>query len=812
MDPLKDLNSFEVPYVERGERGQQEADQSGFQLRLTELNLNELPPHHSDGSGAPDIGASGDVESFGMSRDDLGAQGASQMPFDPSVYSDQRGNPHIRFAADHAVWSPGGNFGPMDCWSDIDSSSTWPAHLDQEGHSWTDAGEILPDWPSASADPWERSVGASVLSRDPQPSFDHTSGLGRGLASIGAEWNEALESCEGGPTDLEGPVVRQPRLEQTLDAWACESGQAEGEDRQEAVRRILAWGEDGDVYARLDLSNLSLTTLPDAFPAGVKSLNVSQNELVHLPDQLPSGLRTLDASCNLLTSLPETLPEGLQSLSLGSNRLAALPETLPENLWTLTVTTNLLTSLPDALPVGLQDLDVRGNRLTSLPDALPSGLRSLAVGSNRLASLPETLPSDLEELEADDNRLATLPDTLPTELRLLFARDNLLISLPETLPPELQRLHVSGNRLTSLPERLPAALQMLEARHNRLTSLPETLLTALCSECMVYLENNPLPEQVLTNLAGDLNAPRYAGPRIFFSMHDEVVEDQERSLPEAVAEWIKDEPEVITAWHSFAEEAGAPEYAIFLGKLKKTVNYDNLDFRQAVADGLRQAAMRPKLREQYFQLAVDASETCQDRITLTWNGMQTARLNADVEDGAYDQRLGELIQQARVLFRLDALEPIARQKVASLRGVDELEVYLAYQVKLRDRLDLQLIAPDMRFYDVSFVTENDLAEAEMQVKSQEAAGFADYLATCWQPWDAVMRRIAPEEHVKMQDRLAEALDEEFRRRLDQRLADNGLTGYSDAELQLGAIIRDEIACEIRGALTRQILEEHALQL
>ncbi|MGN8544616.1 NEL-type E3 ubiquitin ligase domain-containing protein [Bradyrhizobium sp. 13971] len=71
---------------------------------------------------------------------------------------------------------------------------------------------------------------------------------------------------------------------------------------------------------------------------------------------------------------------------------------------------------------------------------------------------------------------------------------------------------------------------------------------------------------------------------------------------------------------------------------------------------------------------------------------------------------------------------IARQKVNSLRFVDEIEVYLAYQVKLRDRLDLQLIAPDMRFYEVSYVTEHDLTAAETQVRNQEEAGFADYLA------------------------------------------------------------------------------------
>ncbi|MCP3413550.1 hypothetical protein NLM16_05490 [Bradyrhizobium brasilense] len=818
MDPFNHLNPFETPDVERDGLEQQQVDQTGFQQHLNEFNPHERPPPNTNSLGVPNIVPNRDAGSLEMPHDDRVGQGTSRRPSDPSACSEQGVNQHILFVADRAGKLPAGSFGPLDCWHDMGSAATWPTHsVDQEEHSWMEAGDMVPEWPTTSEIPWEQNLDESILIREPAPGVGDTSRGGHRLTSTGAQWTETLEGtqasgCASGPTDLEGPVLRQLRLDQILGAWACEEGQTETEDRQEAIRRISAWVEAGDVYAGLELLSLGLTTLPGALPPGVQSLNVSQNELAHLPDLLPSALRTIDASGNRLTSLPDTLPTGLQSIAIGRNRLASLPETLPEGLLTLAVGNNRLTSLPDMLPAGLQDLDVRSNRLTSLPNALPTRLQLLAVGGNRLTSLPDALPPELQELEADGNRLTRLPDTLPAELQLLFARDNHLNSLPETLPSELQRLHVSGNRLTRLPETVPAELQVLEARDNRLTSLPEALLTRLGSGCMIYVEDNPLSEQVRTNLAAALNTPRYAGPAVFFSMGGVTAADQERPLAEVVADWMEDEPEAIAVWQNFAEEAGAPEYALFLDRLLKTVNYGNPHFQQAVTDDLRQAAIRPQLRQQYFQLAFGASGTCQDRITLTWNGMQTARLNADVEDGAYDDRLGELIQQARVLFRLDALEPIARQKVASLRFVDEIEVYLAYQVKLRDRLDLQLIAPDMRFFDVSYVTERDLTEAEIQVRNEEAAGFADYLATRWQPWETVVSRIAPEAHAEMRNRLAEALDEEFRSRLDQRLADHGLTGHSDAELQFGALIREEIAREIKGALTRQVLGDHALEL
>ncbi|UWU68073.1 NEL-type E3 ubiquitin ligase domain-containing protein [Bradyrhizobium sp. NC92] len=817
MDPLDDLNPFEVSGVDRTHDDAlqtQQADQASFQQHLNEFHSRERQSPNSNSIG--DLVSSTDAVQLSMQHEDRVGQSASRSPSDTA--SEQGGNQNVFFAAtDHRGQLPAGSLGLTDYRHVMDAAADWPTHgVDQEEHPWDD---VVSEWPTSPAIPWEQDLGASIPDRQPRSGDGNSLRGGRRLTPAPARLTGALHgtgfstsSSAGNLTDLEDPVLSEARLDQILDAWAGEPGQTENEDRHEAIRRIRAWAEAGYVYARLELTYLGLTTLPAAFPPGLQSLDVSNNELVHLPDALPADLRWLGASDNRLTSLPETFPAGLQSLEIGNNQLTGLPEALPESISTLAIGSCRLTSLPDTLPAGLQDLDVRGNLLTSLPNALPTGLQTLAVGGNRLTSLPETLPPDLQELEADGNRLTSLPNALPAELRLLFARDNNLNNLPDTLPPELQRLHVGVNRLTSLPATLPAELQVLEVRGNRLTSLPETLLTQLGLGCMVYVEDNPLSERVRTNLAGALNAPGYGGPRVFFSMSEGTTVGSARPLSEVVADWMEGEPEVIAVWQNFADEAGASEYALFLDRLRSTVNYGNPEFRKAVAEDLRQAASRPHIRQQYFQLAFGASETCQDRITLTWNGMQTARLNADVEEGAYDNRLGELVHQARVLFRLSALERIARQKVGSLQFVDEIEVYLAYQVKLRERLDLQLIAPDMRFFDVSYVTEYDLIAAETQVRNEEAAGFSDFLATRWQPWEAVVGRIAPAAHAQTRDRLIAAMGEEFQSRLEQRLAAHDLIGNTDAELQFGPMIRDEIACEIKGALMQRVLGGDGVEL
>ncbi|TWB47859.1 NEL-type E3 ubiquitin ligase domain-containing protein [Bradyrhizobium sacchari] len=347
--------------------------------------------------------------------------------------------------------------------------------------------------------------------------------------------------------------------------------------------------------------------------------------------------------------------------------------------------------------------------------------------------------------------------------------------------------------MANLPESLPSELQSIDLSSNRLTSLPEDLLPGSLSRPLLNLEfgDNPFPDEVRAHLAT---------PHL-------------RPLPlyEAAAHWLGDDRATLAEWQHFADEPGAQDYARFLDRLRGTVNYGSDEFRQTVADDLRQAATNPRLREQFFTQASEANASCEDRVTLHWNGMRAARFNADVEEGVYDDRLGELIQRGRVAFRLDALDGIARDRVNSPvtlgSNVDDVEVYLAYQHLLREPLELIHVAPDMRFLTISHVTADDAARALESVREQEANQFTDYMATRWQPWETVLRRIAPAEYEAMQDRLIEAMDEEFQTRLNQRLAEHGLLGDPDAERVLGAQVRSELASEIKREVMHRVLAQ-----
>ena len=452
-------------------------------------------------------------------------------------------------------------------------------------------------------------------------------------------------------------------------------------------------------------------------------------------------------------------------------------------------------------------LDLSSLELTSLPESLPASLQRLFVNRNQLTSLQESLPASLKVLNAADNQLTSLPESLPASLEELIVSRNQLTSLPESLPALLEQLYAADNQLTRLPESLPALLQRLAVADNRLTSLPEHILTTLTGNCFVSLDNNPLPDRVRNNLEEATTAAGYNGPTFSFSMAAASETAPARPLEHAVSTWYGEDKETVNAtWSALPNEEGAKAFSKFLDRLGGTVNSGNPQFRQSVVAWLSHLADHPQLREDTFQLALGATVSCEDRVSLTFNNMKKARLNADVENGDYNERLPDLISLARGMFRLDKLEKIAREKVKSLRYVDEIEVYLAYQVKLRDTLHLPLDTPDMRFFDVSWVTQADLDKAETEVKASEEKEFISYLSTDWAPWQSVLKRLHAVGHKQAQAKLVDAMGNEFSMRLNARLKEIGLENDADAERIVGAQVKVDIQHEINEQLTRDFLD------
>ncbi|EFR0556854.1 SPI-2 type III secretion system effector E3 ubiquitin transferase SspH2 [Salmonella enterica] len=598
------------------------------------------------------------------------------------------------------------------------------------------------------------------------------------------------------------PATTAPQTPAEYDAvwsaWRRAAPAEESRGRAAVVQKMRACLNNGN--AVLNVGESGLTTLPDCLPAHITTLVIPDNNLTSLP-ALPPELRTLEVSGNQLTSLP-VLPPGLLELSIFSNPLTHLPA-LPSGLCKLWIFGNQLTSLP-VLPPGLQELSVSDNQLASLP-ALPSELCKLWAYNNQLTSLP-TLPSGLQELSVSDNQLASLP-TLPSELYKLWAYNNRLTSLPAlpsglkelivsgnrltslpVLPSELKELMVSGNRLTSLPM-LPSGLLSLSVYRNQLTRLPESLIH-LSSETTVNLEGNPLSERTLQALREITSAPGYSGPIIQFDMAGASAPRETRALHLAAADWLvparAGEPAPADRWHMFGQEDNADAFSLFLDRLSETENFiKDAGFKAQISSWLAQLAEDEALRANTFAMATEATSSCEDRVTFFLHQMKNVQLVHNAEKGQYDNDLAALVATGREMFRLGKLEQIAREKVRTLALVDEIEVWLAYQNKLKKSLGLTSVTAEMRFFDVSGVTVTDLQDAELQVKAAEKSEFREWILQ-WGPLHRVLERKAPERANALREKQISDYEETYRMLSDTELRPSGLVGNTDAERTIGA--------------------------
>ncbi|EDT2950744.1 E3 ubiquitin--protein ligase [Salmonella enterica subsp. enterica serovar Vinohrady] len=639
---------------------------------------------------------------------------------------------------------------------------------------------------------------------------------------------ECTEHAEGASGTLQVSPLPAPAAPQTpaeYDAvWSEWKGAAPAEElrgRAATVQRICTCLNNGS--RELNVGESGLTALPDCLPAHITTLVIPHNNYLTSLPTLPSGLEVLTVEDNQLTSLPP-LPSGLEVLTVEDNQLTSLPP-LPAGLVVLTVSGNQLTSLPP-LSAGLQTLSVAGNQLTSLPP-LPAGLQMLLVARNQLTSLPP-LPAGLQMLSVAGNQLTSLPP-LPAGLQRLLIARNQLTSLPP-LPAGLQVLSVSDNQLTSLPllpaglelltldrnpqlarlpplpeglqtlsvdanpqltrlPALPSGLQRLYARNNQLTRLPESI-TGLSSEASVNLEGNPLSERTLQALREITSAPGYSGPRILFDMAGASAPREARALHLAAAGWLvparEGEPAPADRWHMFGQEDNAAAFSLFLDRLSETENFmKDAGFKAQISSWLVQLAEDEALRAKTFAMATEATASCQDRVTLALHQMKNVQLVHDAEKGQYDNNLAALVATGREMFRLEKLEQIAREKAGTLALADDVEVYLAYQNKLKKALGLTSVTAEMRFFGVSGVTVSDLQAAELQVKAAEKSELREWILQ-WGPLHSVLERKAPERVNALREKQISDYEETYRMLSDTELRPFGLVGNTDAERTIGA--------------------------
>ena len=466
-----------------------------------------------------------------------------------------------------------------------------------------------------------------------------------------------------------------------------------------------------------------LTALPENLSVKGNLFLDECSGLSVLPESLSVGdFLSLDF-CTGLTALPENLSVGSGLYLTYCTGLTALPENLSVKGSLLLHSCTGLTALHENLSVGASLYLSECTGLTALPENLSVGGKLSLTGCTGLTALPENLSVEDDLSLIGCTGLTALPENL-TVGGFLSLNDCIgLTALPENLSVG-GSLYLDGcTGLTALPNRI-AMLGLTSRGYTR----------------HVYLENTGLSDALIDRLR-TVEAP---GMRFYFSRNAGLPEQQFLNMEQALAFWRNLAPPSVETPVLPLRPDQTADLILFLGRLTGTADYQNQVSRpvlaQRVIDVMALLAGSVKLRVDALMRIHNAISTCDDRVILALDDLETLQLLTSAETMAVsNSNPSKLRALGLKMMRLDEVKRIARDHMKTLNWVDDIEVELAFQIGVRKHLDLPGLTQNMIFRRCAHVSEQDIAKAVEQVKENCSETHLNVYLDRWAPWQKYKR-------------------------------------------------------------------------
>ena len=490
-----------------------------------------------------------------------------------------------------------------------------------------------------------------------------------------------------------------------------------------------------------------LTALPENLSVGGFLYLDDCTGLTALPENLSvGGILSLDG-CTGLTALPENFSVGGR-LSLNyCTGLTALRENLSVGGFLSLDFCTTLTALPENLSVGGRlSLDFC-TALTALPENLSVGGGLSLNFCTALTALPENL-SVGGGLSLDGcTALTALPENFSVGGDLSLRGCTGLTALPENFSVGGDLSFRGCTGLTALPENLSVGGD-LHLRHcTGLTALPNWIttmgLTSQNSIRHVYLENSGLSDALIDRM----RTIRTPNMQFHFSRSAGQPEQQFSNLEQGFAFWRR-----LASSNSEIPELDlrhdqADDLVCYLGRLTGTADYQNQISRSVLAQRVMEVmsllAGNDRVRETALRHIHDALSSCDDRIILALDDLETLQLLTSAETLAFENRdPSELKALGLQMMRLDAVKRFARDHMKTLSWVDAIEVELAFQIGVRQQLDLPGSTQHMIFRGCANVSDQDIVNAVQHVNTYCSEAQLEVYLAQWAPWQKFQRLLA----------------------------------------------------------------------
>ena len=133
-----------------------------------------------------------------------------------------------------------------------------------------------------------------------------------------------------------------------------------------------------------------------------------------------------------------------------------------------------------------------------------------------------------------------------------------------------------------------------------------------------------------------------------------------------------------------------------------------------ILDMLKEMDHNSEFMEEACNIIQDATATCGDRMILSVLYV-SLQFKMHLLANSLDKTEDIVNFLIRGPFIMGELEKIAREKIKTMRVVDEIEVYLAYPIKLRDYYNIPIETREMLYYTCSSIDNKDLERAKQIV-------------------------------------------------------------------------------------------------
>ena len=344
--------------------------------------------------------------------------------------------------------------------------------------------------------------------------------------------------------------------------------------------------------------------------------------------------------------------------------------------------------------------------------------------------------------------LTSLPDGLSVGGTLDLEGCTGLTSLPEGLK-------VGGNidlrfceMLTSFPERLSIGGNLdLEGCIN-LTSLP-SWITELGwnrrddKRREVNLTGTGLSDDMIDRLR---NTPA-EGMRFIFGRQAAALDERTfSSLDQALSFWTALD-RTAQAPRIVLQESDKADMVQFLGRLSNTAEYRNLQTRTILAKRILKMvsflAENEETKAKAFEIIHEGLTSCDDRIIASLDDVELLEKIHDAEkDSPSVEAQRKLRSLGLALYRLEEVRRHAAEHMRTLTWVDEVEVQLAFQIGLTQKLGLPLSTQNMLFRGCAGVSDEKIAATGQKILRESTKERIDQFLACWDPWTRHNRRKA----------------------------------------------------------------------